>query len=180
MASYYYLVASLPSLRYEGSLPFTSESFLKLCTNQLSDAHLEMIRAVLAGEPCSHRFVRSYQHFASMVKKELTEQRSRKLSLSDPSYKNDGDKEAHIADVVRQALSMEDVLIRAHERMGLRLHRKKQRRLLLMQSNRRTLCFAKHARKLPHWWRMLRERSILVTRVRDRAFSRPVGMCNFL
>ncbi|NLK06660.1 MAG: DUF2764 family protein [Spirochaetales bacterium] len=110
MASYYYLVASLPSLRYEGSLPFTTESFLKLCTGQLSETHLSLVRSVLLGQPCSHSFVRSYQKFASMVKKELTEQRSRKLSLSDPLYKNDGDKEARIADVVRQALSLEDVL----------------------------------------------------------------------
>ncbi|MDD3057905.1 MAG: DUF2764 family protein [Sphaerochaeta sp.] len=120
MASYYYLVASLPSLRYEGSLPFTTESFLKLCTNQLSDTHFAMVRAVLLGQPCSHRFVHSYEHFASMVKKELTEQRSRKLSLSDSSYKNDGDREAHIADVVRQALSMEDVL--AAEMLLVQLH----------------------------------------------------------
>jgi len=120
VASYYYLVATLPSLRYDGVLPFTTDTFLSLCKEQVSKAHYLLLEQAVSGVASSHHFLFQYQHFAGMVKKELTEARSRKLSLSDPSYRNDGDKEAKISDTVRQALSSDDVL--QAEMLLIRLH----------------------------------------------------------
>ncbi len=120
MASYYYLVATLPSLRYDGSLPFTTDDFLSVCKEQVSKSHIALLRQAVSGEHSSHPFLSQYQHFASMVQKELVEARSKKLSLSDSSYRNDGEKQANISETVRQALSNEDVL--QAELMLIRLH----------------------------------------------------------
>lgn len=110
MASYYYLVATLPTLRLDGPLSFSTKSFLSLCKEQVSEHHYQLLCKALSGEQASHPFLKSYQHFETMVNKELVEQRSRKLSLSDPVYKNDADKEGRISDTVRQALAQENVL----------------------------------------------------------------------
>lgn len=110
MASYYYLVATLPTLRLDGPLSFSTETFLTLCKTQVSDRHYHLLCKALSGEKASHPFLKAYQHFETMVSKELVEQRSRKLSLSDPAYRNDADKEGRISDTVRQALAQENVL----------------------------------------------------------------------
>ena len=110
MASYYYLVATLPSLRYDGIAPFSSTEFLNLCKEQVSTHHYQLISAALGGTDGKNGLLQSYQQFSTMVRGELTEQRSRKLSLSDSLYRNTSDKEARISETVRQALSLEDVL----------------------------------------------------------------------
>jgi hypothetical protein len=45
-----------------------------------------------------------------MVKRELNDQRSKKLGLSSPKYHNDGEKEGRIGEAVRQAISNENAL----------------------------------------------------------------------
>jgi len=120
VASYYYLVATLPSLRYDGTLPFTTDAFLALCKDQVSNAHYLLLEQAVEGVASMHHFLSRYQHFADMVKKELTEARSKKLSLSDPAYRNDGEKEARISDIVRQALASDDVL--QAEMLLIKLH----------------------------------------------------------
>ncbi|HKL58887.1 MAG TPA: DUF2764 family protein [Sphaerochaeta sp.] len=110
MASYYYLVATLPLLRYEGVPPFDTASFLEQCKTQVSVRDYQIIESALAGRNSSHPFLKKWQQFASMVKKELNDQRSKKLGLSSPKYRNDGEKEFRIAEAVRQALSNENAL----------------------------------------------------------------------
>ncbi len=56
MASYYYLVATLPSLRYDGVLPFTTDTFLSLCKDQVSKAHYLLLEQAVSGVASSHRF----------------------------------------------------------------------------------------------------------------------------
>jgi len=110
MASYYYLVATLPLLRYDGQSPFDSASFLEQCKSQVSTYDYLTIESALTGRSSSHPFLKKWQHFASMVKKELNDQRSKKLGLSTQKYHNDGDKEFRIGEAVRQVLSNENAL----------------------------------------------------------------------
>ncbi len=110
MASYYYLVATLPTLRLDGPLSLTTETFLSLCKPLVGKQHYSLLCKAVSGQPASHPFLAAYQHFETMVTKELVEQRSRKLSLSDPAYRNDADKEGRISDTVRQALALDNVL----------------------------------------------------------------------
>ena len=109
MASYYYLVATLPMLRYEGVSPFDTASFLEQCNSHVSDRDYQTIKDALSGRPSSHPFLKKWQQYTSMVKKELNDQRSKKLGLS-AKYRNDGEKEFRISEAVRQALSNDNAL----------------------------------------------------------------------
>ena len=110
MASYYYLVATLPMLRFDGQCPFDTDSFLEQCKNQVTSRDYQTIVSALSGRSSSHPFLKKWQHFSSMVKKELNDQRSKKLGLSVHTYRNEGDKEFRIGETVRQALSNENAL----------------------------------------------------------------------
>ena len=110
MASYYYLVATLPLLRYDGQCPFDSASFLEQCKSQVSAHDYQTIVSALSGRNSSHPFLKKWQQFTSMVKKELNDQRSKKLGLSASKYRNDGEKEVRIGEAVRQALLNENAL----------------------------------------------------------------------
>ena len=110
MASYYYLVATLPLLRYDGVSPFDLDSFLEQCKSQVSDRDYQTIESALTGRPSSHPFLQKWQQFASMVQRELNDQRSKKLGLAAPKYRNEGEKEFRIGEAVRQAISNENAL----------------------------------------------------------------------
>ena len=110
MASYYYLVATLPLLRYEAQSPFDTDSFLEQCKSQVTARDYQTIVSALTGRPSTHPFLKGWQQFASMVKKELNDQRSKKLGLSESKYRNEGEKAFRIAEAVRQALSNENAL----------------------------------------------------------------------
>jgi hypothetical protein len=44
MASYYYLIASLPELRADGDMPLTYSEFLQCCQSNVSDSDYERLR----------------------------------------------------------------------------------------------------------------------------------------
>jgi len=110
VASYYYLVATLPMLRYDGALPFDTDSFLDICKNKVSNADYQTLSDALMGKSSSHLFLKKWQKFSLMVQNELNEQRSRKLGISSTKYRNEGEKEYRISEAVRHALSNENVL----------------------------------------------------------------------
>lgn len=114
MSSYYYLVATLPMLRYEDVSPMSHEAFLELCHGNISDSDYQLVRsAVLSavgGDSPKHPFLRKWNQFRDMVVKELNDQRARKLELGGDRYRNEGDKEYRITETVRAALSAADPL----------------------------------------------------------------------
>lgn len=110
MASYYYLVASLPMLRYDSPSPITVDQFLADCRSAMDGKAYHLVECAVTGKPANNRFLRTYQHFCLMVRKELSEQRARRLSLPGETYKNDGEKSYVITDAVRAAVSNENVL----------------------------------------------------------------------
>ena len=44
MASYYYLIASLPELRADGDMPLTYDEFLSCCQSNVSEEKYQMLR----------------------------------------------------------------------------------------------------------------------------------------
>lgn len=110
MASYYYLVSTLPLLRWEDSVPFSTEYFLSICKGNISKKDYKIIEETLSGKPASHPFVKKWNNFNNSVKKELADQRSKKLNISGDKYKNTGDKEFRIAESVRAALAAANAL----------------------------------------------------------------------
>lgn len=110
MASYYYLVSTLPSLRWEDESPFSCDEFLDMCRGNISKKDYNIIEETFSGRPTSCSYVKNWQKFQTMVKKEMADQRSKKLKISGDKYKNSGDKESRIVESVRNALSAPNAL----------------------------------------------------------------------
>ena len=44
MASYYYLISSLPDLRTDGDMPMTYDEFLDMCQSNVSESKYELLK----------------------------------------------------------------------------------------------------------------------------------------
>jgi len=110
LASYYYLVASLPMLRYDSPSPITVDAFLSDCKSTMGEHDYQLVTCALQGKAAGNRFLMRYQKFCAMVKSELSEQRAHKLNLPGETYKNNGEKSYVVTDAVRAALSNANVL----------------------------------------------------------------------
>ena len=75
MASYYYLISSLPDLRTDGEMPFSYEEFLGMCQSNVSESKYECLKNLtLSSEegPIMKEWAASYKNLMS----ELNYQRS--------------------------------------------------------------------------------------------------------
>lgn len=106
MASYYYLISSLPDLRADGEMPITYDEFLKCCQSNVSDKTYERLQNLtLASE--EGPLVEEWAAFYGMLTKELNYQRSMALGRS---YSNVFDKDGLIAQVAASALAAKNPL----------------------------------------------------------------------
>ena len=115
MSVYYYLVSSLPMLRFDDQAPFTSETFLQLCNQHLSHTDYELIseaRFRLHGsEVPHHSLLAAWYRFWHSTNLLLTQERARKLGLESEHYKTGSTFfESDSSDVVRDVLSAEHPL----------------------------------------------------------------------
>ncbi len=114
MASYYYLVASLPTLRYDAEAPMSFDQFLQACKGNVGPHHMALLEAATladTGKPVPHNsFLAAWVSYRTMVAKELSDQRARKLDIVGDRYRNTGDKEYRIIETVRSALNAPDPL----------------------------------------------------------------------
>jgi len=106
MASYHYLVASLPELRADGDMPLTYEEFLNLCQSNVSDETYERL-ANLTLNSTEGPLVKEWSDFYGMLTKELNYQRSMNLGKS---YSSAYDKDGIIAQVASSALAAKNPL----------------------------------------------------------------------
>ena len=106
MASYYYLIASLPDLRADGDMPITYDEFLNCCQSNVSDSTYELLRD-LSISSTEGPLVDKWSEFYGMLNKELSYQRSMNLGKS---YSSAYDKDGIIAQVVSSALSAKNPL----------------------------------------------------------------------
>ena len=78
MASYYYLLSSLPMLRSDGEIPFEYDTFLSMCKSAVSSskyAILENLTLSSAEGP----LLSEWSKFYTIFKQELTAQRNQRL-----------------------------------------------------------------------------------------------------
>lgn len=106
MASYYYLIASLPELRADGEMPLTYEEFLSLCQGNVSESDYELLKN-LTLDSKEGPLVSEWANFYGMLTKELNYQRSINLGKS---YSAVYDKDGIIAQVAASALSAKNPL----------------------------------------------------------------------
>ena len=84
MASYYYLMSSLPMLRADGEMPLTYEEFLSRCRGSVSDQRYEMLSS-LSVDSSGGPLVSDWAAFYGKLKAELTYQRSVRLGRGIPA-----------------------------------------------------------------------------------------------
>ena len=84
MASYYYLMSSLPMLRADGEMPLTYEEFLSRCRGSVSDQRYEMLSS-LSVDSSEGPLVSDWAAFYGKLKAELTYQRSVRLGRGIPA-----------------------------------------------------------------------------------------------
>ena len=106
MASYHYLVASLPELRADGDMPITYDEFLNLCQSNVSDSTYELLENLTLNST-EGPLVDEWAKFYGMLTKELNYQRSMNLGKS---YSSAYDKDGIIAQVAASALSAKNPL----------------------------------------------------------------------
>lgn len=106
MASYYYLIASLPELRTDGDMPITYEEFLTLCQGNVSDSDFELLKNLTLNSK-EGPLVTEWAKFYEMLTKELNYQRSMNLGKT---YSSAYDKDGIIAQAASSALSAKNPL----------------------------------------------------------------------
>lgn len=106
MASYYYLIASLPELSADGDMPITYGEFLSCCQSNVSDSDYELLKNLTLSSN-EGPLVKEWSEFYGMLSKELNYQRSMNLGKS---YSSAYDKDGFISQVVGAALAAKNPL----------------------------------------------------------------------
>ncbi|MBO4234946.1 MAG: hypothetical protein J5928_00700 [Firmicutes bacterium] len=106
MASYIYLIASLPELRADGEMPLTYEEFLNLCEGNVSEEDMERLRNLTLNSK-EGPLVKEWNDFYGMLTKEINYQRSLNLGKS---YSTAYDKDGIIAQVAASAIGAKNPL----------------------------------------------------------------------
>ena len=106
MASYYYLISSLPDLRTDGDMPLTYDEFLGMCQSNVSESKYNFLKNLtLSAE--EGPLINEWAVFYKNLMRELNYQRS--MNLGRP-YLTSYDKDSVIAQVAGAALAAKNPL----------------------------------------------------------------------
>ncbi len=106
MASYYYLISSLPTLSADGPLPLSYSEFLRLCQSNVSDETYRLLEDLTVSSG-KGPLLDEWGAFYTSLSKELSAQRSAKLQKP---YAAVYDKDPASAAAVSAALGAKDPL----------------------------------------------------------------------
>ena len=106
MASYYYLISSLPDLRTDGDMPMTYDEFLDMCQSNVSESKYELLKNLTLSSE-EGPLLKEWSAFYKKLMGELNYQRS--VSLGRP-YLTSYDKDSVIAQVAGAAMAAKNPL----------------------------------------------------------------------
>ena len=106
MASYYYLIFSLPDLRTDGDMPMTYDEFLDMCQSNVSESKYELLKNLTLSSE-EGPLLKEWSAFYKNLMGELNYQRS--VSLGRP-YLTSYDKDSVIAQVAGAAMAAKNPL----------------------------------------------------------------------
>ena len=106
MASYYYLLSSLPDLRTDGDMPMTYDEFLDMCQSNVSESKYELLKNLTLSSE-EGPLLKEWSAFYKNLMGELNYQRS--VSLGRP-YLTSYDKDSVIAQVAGAAMAAKNPL----------------------------------------------------------------------
>ncbi len=119
MASYYYLISSLPMLKSDGSIPIDSQSFLQQCKSCVSDSMYYAL-CNLSDTNNSHPMLKSWAKFYNSLMDELNYQRKIKLGKSCAVPEN---RDAEVVNTIASALAAKNPLISEQMLLELEFNR---------------------------------------------------------
>ena len=106
MASYYYLISSLPDLRTDGDMPMTYDEFLDMCQSNVSESKYELLKNLTLSSE-EGPLLKEWSAFYKNLMGELNYQRS--VSLGRP-YLTSYDKDSVIVQVAGAAMAAKNPL----------------------------------------------------------------------
>lgn len=106
MASYYYLMSSLPMLRSDGEMPFTYDAFLEMCAPAVKESVLEMLRGVTV-DSNEGPLLKEWSLFYAALRDELVYRRNVRLGRINDTYR---DRDSDIARIVATVMSEKNPL----------------------------------------------------------------------
>lgn len=110
MASYYYLVASLPTLSFDQSPPLSIKQFMEKCQAELSKKDYKVLENLFnEQESPLHPFIEKYRAFSFSLNEVLNYFRGQKLQRIDESQTRKF-SESNLVEIVKLALSAENPL----------------------------------------------------------------------
>lgn len=108
MASYYYLIASLPMLKLDDLPPLSSEEFLATCQQTLSNKDFMLVQSFVDGTVSSsqskHPYVVSWNKFLQQVLSTLHAARIEKLGLPAAQEQDVFASDLKVQDVIREVM----------------------------------------------------------------------------
>ena len=106
MASYYYLISSLPDLRTDGEMPFSYEEFLGMCQSNVSESKYEFLSNLTLSSD-EGPLLKDWAVFYNNLMSELNAQRSANLGRA---YLKSYDKDSVLSQVVGTELAAKNPL----------------------------------------------------------------------
>ena len=106
MASYFYLIPSLPALDADAGMPISYEEFLKNCQSVVSEETYSLLEGLTLSSDAGP-LMKEWGAFYSSLKNELSYQRSLRLGRS---YNKVYDKDPACAEAVSSAMNAKDPL----------------------------------------------------------------------
>ena len=106
MASYYYLISSLPDLRTDGDMPFTYEEFLGMCQSNVSESKYEFLSNLTLSSD-EGPLLKDWAVFYNNLMSELNYHRSMNLGRS---YLKSYDKDSVLTQVIGTVLAAKNPL----------------------------------------------------------------------
>ncbi|MCR4675793.1 MAG: DUF2764 family protein [Sphaerochaetaceae bacterium] len=109
MASYYYLISSLPSLRTDAPMPISYDAFLEQCRSAVNESTFKTLKELDANSSKSQiAFVRKWSSFNSRLTAELNRRRREKFGKKS---EGNSDRDSEIEKIVSAAMGAENPLV---------------------------------------------------------------------
>ena len=119
MASYYYLISSLPMLKSDGTIPMDFKSFLEQCKSCVSASTYQAL-CNLSDSGSSHPMLKDWAKFYNALMDELNYQRKVKLGKTCPVPAN---RDAEVVNTIASALAAKNPLISEQMLLELEFNR---------------------------------------------------------
>lgn len=114
MSQYYYTMASLPMLSYDGVLHITSDLFLDYCGRELSEESMEKLEncsiAIPGDEKLLEGAARDYWNWEKSLKNELVKLRSKTMNVDEKDYLHEGDVLFGVPEIAAAAMKIDSPL----------------------------------------------------------------------